>query len=67
MNDSSPSAERKLLLLAYCVLRDIPDALSKNMVRALLRNGEQVPPEILRRFPDLANEAREVRFPSSDP
>ena len=53
MNDSSPSAERKLLVLAYCVLRDIPDALSKNMAKALLQAGEELPPEVLRKFPDL--------------
>ena len=40
-------------MLAYCVLRDIPDDLSKNMVRALLQAGEQLPPEVLCKFPDL--------------
>jgi len=53
LNDSPNSAERSLLVLAYCVLRDIPDALSKNMVRALLQAGEQLPPEVLCKFPDL--------------
>lgn len=47
------SADRQTLLLAKCVLRDVPDALTQKMVRALLEARVELPAEILRKFPDL--------------
>ena len=48
------SRDRTLLVLARCVLRDVPEAMTVTMARALLQAGE-LPAEIQKKFPDLGD------------
>jgi hypothetical protein len=47
------SADRQALLLAKCVLRDFPEALTPNMVRALVDARVELPAHLLQKFPDI--------------
>ena len=49
------TAEHRELVLAKCVLLDVPFALSKNMVKALLEAGVELPAEVRSKFPGLGN------------
>ena len=47
--------ERRQLLLAQCVLRDVPFAMTKTLAAALVRAGIELPPDVRSRFPDLGD------------